>query len=218
MPKTHSAASAFSARRRRRHEPVEADHPKAVARLVSTNPPRRGILSSRRAPGFSPEQHAATPIHPSPTSLPVAACPGVPLGLARRRWRPEPRGAPRLRGVSRVPVLGRDRLQLVLRPRRWAGRRTGASAGCAAEPAGVLGAMSAALLILALYPLTQLYQVDEDARRGDRTLAVAWGVHHCFVFSAACTVLGGAAMLALVVRRFGALDAAVVALGVAGQV
>ncbi|MGH7561121.1 MAG: UbiA family prenyltransferase [Gemmatimonadales bacterium] len=32
-----------------------------------------------------------------------------------------------------------------------------------------------ALLFGALYPMTQLYQLDEDARRGDRTLAVALG-------------------------------------------
>jgi len=37
---------------------------------------------------------------------------------------------------------------------------------------GVLGAIAALLLILALYPLTQLYQIDEDAARGDRTVAV----------------------------------------------
>jgi len=83
---------------------------------------------------------------------------------------------------------------------------------------GALGVISATLLILALYPLTQLYQVDEDAARGDRTLAVAWGAGRCFVFSEACTVLGGAAMAALVARRFAASDAALVALGVAAQV
>lgn len=33
-----------------------------------------------------------------------------------------------------------------------------------------------ALLFGALYPLTQLYQLEEDRRRGDRTLAVALGV------------------------------------------
>ena len=36
--------------------------------------------------------------------------------------------------------------------------------------------LSFALLFGALYPLTQLYQLDEDRRRGDRTLAVALGV------------------------------------------
>ncbi|HEX5437535.1 MAG TPA: UbiA family prenyltransferase [Gemmatimonadaceae bacterium] len=33
-----------------------------------------------------------------------------------------------------------------------------------------------ALLFAALYPLTQLYQLDEDLRRGDRTLAVVLGM------------------------------------------
>ena len=32
-------------------------------------------------------------------------------------------------------------------------------------------------LFAALYPLTQLYQLEEDARRGDRTLALRLGVH-----------------------------------------
>jgi 4-hydroxybenzoate polyprenyltransferase len=36
--------------------------------------------------------------------------------------------------------------------------------------------ISFALLFGALYPLTQLYQLDEDRRRGDRTFAVALGV------------------------------------------
>jgi len=31
-------------------------------------------------------------------------------------------------------------------------------------------------LFAALYPLTQLYQLEEDARRGDRTLALIFGV------------------------------------------
>ncbi len=33
-------------------------------------------------------------------------------------------------------------------------------------------------LFAALYPLTQLYQMEEDARRGDRTLALIFGVRH----------------------------------------
>jgi 4-hydroxybenzoate polyprenyltransferase len=82
---------------------------------------------------------------------------------------------------------------------------------------GVLGAIAAIALILALYPLTQLYQVDEDAARGDRTLAVAWGPRRCFVFSVVCTVLGGATMLTLLIRRFGLLDAILVGVGLVIQ-
>jgi 1,4-dihydroxy-2-naphthoate octaprenyltransferase len=73
------------------------------------------------------------------------------------------------------------------------------------------------LLILALYPLTQLYQTEEDAARGDRTVAIVWGPQRCFAFALICTLLGGLAMLALLALRFGPLDALLVGLGLAIQ-
>jgi 4-hydroxybenzoate polyprenyltransferase len=82
---------------------------------------------------------------------------------------------------------------------------------------GVLGVTAAVMLILALYPITQLYQMDEDAARGDRTVAVAWGPARCFAVSIALTIVGGAAMLAEVLRRFGPGDAVLVALGLGAQ-
>jgi 4-hydroxybenzoate polyprenyltransferase len=82
---------------------------------------------------------------------------------------------------------------------------------------GVLGATAAMALILALYPLTQLYQIEEDAARGDRTLAVAWGPAGCFRFSLTCAVVGGVAMLAVIVRRFGLVDAMLVGFGLVLQ-
>ena len=84
-------------------------------------------------------------------------------------------------------------------------------------PDGVLGATAATALILALYPLTQLYQIEEDAARGDRTLAVAWGAAACFRFSLTCTLVGGVAMLALLARRFGLVDATLVGFGLVLQ-
>jgi hypothetical protein len=83
---------------------------------------------------------------------------------------------------------------------------------------GALGGVTAVLLILALYPLSQLYQIDEDAARGDRTVAVVWGPRRCFVFALACTVLGGATMLTLLARRFGAGDVLLVGIGLVAQV
>jgi 4-hydroxybenzoate polyprenyltransferase len=47
--------------------------------------------------------------------------------------------------------------------------------GRALTPTGRIVLSSFALLFSALYPLTQLYQLEEDRRRGDRTLAVALG-------------------------------------------
>jgi 4-hydroxybenzoate polyprenyltransferase len=78
---------------------------------------------------------------------------------------------------------------------------------------GVLGAIAATLLILAIYPLTQLYQVDEDSARGDRTVAVVWGARACFLFAEGCVVVGGAAMLAVLWLEFGWWDVALVGLG-----
>ena len=86
------------------------------------------------------------------------------------------------------------------------------------SPDGVLGAISAVLLILALYPLTQLYQIDEDAARGDRTVAVVWGPRRCFAFALTCTILGGLTMLVVLARRYGLTDTLLVGAGLAVQV
>jgi 4-hydroxybenzoate polyprenyltransferase len=43
-------------------------------------------------------------------------------------------------------------------------------------------------LFAGLYPLTQLYQFDEDRRRGDRTLALILGMRASLVVAIACTV------------------------------
>src|SRR5882762_9088402 len=98
----------------------------------------------------------------------------------------------------------------------WAATRAEIASAWSVD--GVLGAAAAVLLILALYPLTQLYQIDEDAARGDRTVAVAWGPRRCFEFSIASTLLGGAAMVVLLLRRFGAADVVVVGVGLYAQV
>lgn len=44
-------------------------------------------------------------------------------------------------------------------------------------------------LFAALYPLTQLYQFDEDQRRGDRTLALILGMARSLWIAVACTLL-----------------------------
>jgi 1,4-dihydroxy-2-naphthoate octaprenyltransferase len=56
-------------------------------------------------------------------------------------------------------------------------------------------------LFAALYPLTQLYQFDEDRRRGDRTLALILGMRRSLDIALGCTGLAfalfawGAALL-----------------------
>jgi len=44
-------------------------------------------------------------------------------------------------------------------------------------------------LFAGLYPLTQLYQFDEDRRRGDRTLALILGMRKSLIVAIACVVL-----------------------------
>jgi 4-hydroxybenzoate polyprenyltransferase len=44
-------------------------------------------------------------------------------------------------------------------------------------------------LFAGLYPLTQLYQFDEDRRRGDRTLALILGMRTSLLVAIACVVL-----------------------------
>jgi 4-hydroxybenzoate polyprenyltransferase len=51
-----------------------------------------------------------------------------------------------------------------------------AATGVPLSPGGRLALIAFCPLFAALYPLTQIYQFDEDARRGDRTLALTLGV------------------------------------------
>jgi len=44
-------------------------------------------------------------------------------------------------------------------------------------------------LFAGLYPLTQLYQFDEDRRRGDRTLALILGMRASLIVAIVCTLL-----------------------------
>jgi 4-hydroxybenzoate polyprenyltransferase len=57
------------------------------------------------------------------------------------------------------------------------------------SPAGAWALGGFAPLFAALYPLTQLYQLDEDRARGDRTLALALGVRASLALSIAATVI-----------------------------
>jgi lycopene elongase/hydratase (dihydrobisanhydrobacterioruberin-forming) len=56
-------------------------------------------------------------------------------------------------------------------------------------PAGVWALAGFTPLFAALYPLTQLYQLDEDRARGDRTLALALGVRWSLALSIAATAI-----------------------------
>lgn len=60
------------------------------------------------------------------------------------------------------------------------------------------------LLFGSLYPLTQLYQMDEDIDRGDRTLSTALGIHRSLLLALGLGVAASAAFVAgLLVRGSG---------------
>lgn len=82
-----------------------------------------------------------------------------------------------------------------------------------ATPGAALALLAALLLPTGLYPLTQIYQVEEDRRRGDCTFAVRFGPQRVFRFAAVLLSLGaGVASAALL--QFGApFDALAVVLG-----
>lgn len=66
---------------------------------------------------------------------------------------------------------------------------------------GILILLAFCPLFAALYPLTQIYQFEEDARRGDRTLARALGVR------GSLSVAAGAVVISFVMFSAGALRA-----------
>jgi 4-hydroxybenzoate polyprenyltransferase len=62
-----------------------------------------------------------------------------------------------------------------------------AATGLPVDPAGTFVLLAFCPLFAALYPLTQLYQMEEDERRGDRTLALRLGLRRSLDVSLACT-------------------------------
>jgi len=77
------------------------------------------------------------------------------------------------------------------------------------------GAAGAALTALGLYPATQVFQVEEDRLRGDRTLAVALGPAAALRLGSLCLAAAAAVTAWLVARTFGRSDAALIVLGYA---
>ncbi len=74
------------------------------------------------------------------------------------------------------------------------------------------GILAVTLVTTGFYPLTQIYQIDEDRARGDRTFAVWAGPARVFTF--ALVTQGAAALLLVVImaRLLNPIDAAVVGL------
>jgi 1,4-dihydroxy-2-naphthoate octaprenyltransferase len=72
----------------------------------------------------------------------------------------------------------------------------GASSAAIQAPNNLLLALVSTLFLCGSYPLTQVYQHQEDRQRGDQTLSLLLGIRGTFVF-AAFGLLAGAVVLAL---------------------
>jgi 4-hydroxybenzoate polyprenyltransferase len=79
-----------------------------------------------------------------------------------------------------------------------------AATGAPPDAAILVAGAGFGLLFAALYPLTQIYQIEEDARSGARTLAVRLGRRRALALATAAAALALAALaLALALRRPG---------------
>jgi 4-hydroxybenzoate polyprenyltransferase len=75
-----------------------------------------------------------------------------------------------------------------------------AATGMAVSPTGWLVLLAFCPLFAAFYPLTQIYQMDEDRRRGDRTLALRLGANRSLLVAAGCAALAFALLTAAGIR------------------
>ena len=69
------------------------------------------------------------------------------------------------------------------------------------ESTNLLLALVSTLFLCGSYPLTQIYQHQEDAQRGDRTLSLRLGIRGTFVFAAGGLLAGALAMSLAYWRR-----------------
>ncbi|MGI4760633.1 MAG: UbiA family prenyltransferase [Janthinobacterium lividum] len=93
----------------------------------------------------------------------------------------------------------------------------GASRAQLFEPSNLQLALVSTLFLCGSYPLTQIYQHQEDARRGDRTLSLRLGIRGTFVFAAG-GLLAGALLMALTYWQRGELRSLAIFLLATGPV
>jgi 4-hydroxybenzoate polyprenyltransferase len=79
----------------------------------------------------------------------------------------------------------------------------------------ILGMLASALIITGFYPLTQIYQREEDRKQGVISFAVYAG-EKCFLLAITCMLSAAALMGFLAWRDFGALEALAAAGGLGG--
>jgi 1,4-dihydroxy-2-naphthoate octaprenyltransferase len=80
----------------------------------------------------------------------------------------------------------------------------------ALDPLFTIAALVAGSTSLGLYPSTQIFQVEEDEVRGDRTIAVALGQPAALRLGALCLSLAGAGAAWVATTRFGTAAAALI--------
>ncbi len=100
------------------------------------------------------------------SALPAAAFAGMGIAYSHPRWR----WKASLRGSFAVVGLGQGILAMAT-----GFLSTGARAAGLLDPVVILAALSSAAITLGLYQVTQVYQIDEDRVRGDRSLGVVLG-------------------------------------------
>lgn len=73
-------------------------------------------------------------------------------------------------------------------------------------PIFIFGVLTTIFMSLGVYPLTQLYQIEEDKRRNDITFAVYWGIKKSFIFSLICVIISAISMLTVIYIRKSYID------------
>lgn len=118
----------------------------------------------------------------------------------RTRWKRHPAAS------TAAVVVGQGGIGFLL---GWtAAGPGGARAGLGAwDRADGWALLAACALVAALYPLTQIYQLDADRARRDRTLAAALGARGTFAWGAGCLALAAGALAALGSTRLAAFAA-----------
>jgi 1,4-dihydroxy-2-naphthoate octaprenyltransferase len=82
----------------------------------------------------------------------------------------------------------------------------------AVDGIGWLGVMAVTLITVGFYPLTQIYQIDEDQARGDRTFAVWAGPRGAFAFALVAQGLAAVILVILLAWLLSPVEAVLVGL------
>ncbi len=127
----------------------------------------------------------------------IMFCLSVAYSHPRTRWKGKP-----MRALLTV-ALGQGVLACL---GGWAAAR--GEVLSALSPLGLSSIAAVTLITTGFYPLTEIYQMDEDARRGDRTLAIWLGERNAFRFALTLIGIGALLAFALIAIRFGVLEAA----------